>query len=1370
MTASSSPSLRENPTTEFDPFSGGEVIDWTSTTDSQREILTTVALGGEAASLGYNEAISLHFEGPLHVPTMKHAIATVTLRHDAFRAVFSDDGKIMTLLDCLAIPIDFEDLSDVSEDEKKARVERVAQEEGDRGFDLHNGPLARTRLLRLDPQRHALFVTAHHVIYDGWSAGVLLADLAVSYNALLNSREPAFEPASSFFEYANAEKAFAKSAEFEGDLDFWRDQYREPVQLLRLPRDGGHSTELHSEQQYEAGRYDHPLDTDLVEALRKLGREERCSLFVTLLASYEAYLFRISGQSDFSVGYPVAGQSLVEAGALVGHCVNLLPLRAKVDGQSTFRDLLRSVRQTFLEASEHQRITFGRLVKELSVQRVGGRIPLATTTFNLDTGIDNVEFRDLDFRLASVPRAANSFELGINASDLRTGYVLECSYWKSSFREETIARRMREFEVLMRDVVQRPRAKVSELQLLSEQDRSQVIECCNDTSLSFFPESASTVMELFDAQVSARPEAPCSTYLGRTLSYAEVGVLSRKFAKLLIERGVQPGSRVAVCIAHDETLPAVLLGVMRAGAAYVPIDPSYPAERVASMIEDAAPKLAVVDADSKKIIEACSLLSGEQIFCVDADDAETVDIESPMFPAVSGQDIAYVIYTSGSTGRPKGTLIPHASLANLLCATRHVAGHRPEDRCLVLASIAFDWLIWDLFVPLIAGSTCVIADRNMALDPKALIHILDRNDVTVFNATPATWRMLVDAGWRGKSNLRATTGGEDVSLELVSLLRSRVAELWNAYGPTETTVLTTLHKFESADPPVLIGAPLPNYRCYVLDERREPVPVGVPGELWIAGVGVSAGYLNRPELNQEKFVPDPFVVGKTMYRTGDRVRWHDPGLLQWLGRIDSQVKVRGYRIELGEIESVLCEVEGVTQAVARAVSGPEGNVLVAYVQAAREMDRAARDERAALWKRATEALGRRLPHFMIPTKVIFVDSFALGTTGKIDRHALPEVDVAGQDDGPGIGREGAHLRSSLAEPRTPVEEALMRAWSTVLKRPVSVFDNFFAIGGSSMDAIRIVQEASAQGLDVSPAAIVRHPSVAELARVAQLRVARTGVDKELVVLREHGSKPPLYLLHSLPGDLLHYGALVQALEDDRPVYGFQCLSALDAIPQEEWSVRSLAQHFASVVQQFQPKGPYHLAGWCFGGLVAIEVALALRAAGANVGLVGLLETWPYRTRRAQALRRARNVLRLGRNAMPVLRRKLQEQLSVGEPRKGRMDVFALDADSGPFRNRSEVYRRNRKAVADYRSTFFAGRVTLVRTANISELEESDYGWSAFATRVDVRTVNAEHEEILRVEHAPTVARVLQEQLASIEKASVQPPRSGATIRLAGITH
>jgi amino acid adenylation domain-containing protein/non-ribosomal peptide synthase protein (TIGR01720 family) len=800
----------------------------------------------------------------------------------------------------------------------------------------------------------------------------------------------------------------------------------------------------------------------LAASLKELARREGVTLFMLLLALFDVLLHRRSGQGDLLVGSPIANRARPETEPLIGFFLNTLVLRAQLDDTLTFGELLQRVRETCLGAYAHQDLPFERLVQELQPERDLGRSPLFQVMFTLQSASASApRFGGLEVEGASVDTGTAKFDLTLSMVDGPAGLTGSFEHSSDLFEPATIDRMIAELFTLAAGVVERPSARLGELPLLPADERARMLVEWNATAADYPRERC--VHQLFLEQVERSPEAVALSFEGSSLRYAELARLGHVLARHLVRRGVGPGARVGIAVERSLEMVVALLGVLEAGAAYVPLDPGYPRERLAFMASDAS--LALILTQEKLLAQLPD--GAAPRLCLDADWPTIAAAEdAPLMPRVGPEDLAYVIYTSGSTGKPKGVEIPHRALVNFLWSMRSSPGLTADDRLLAVTSLSFDIAGLEIFLPLITGAEVELASRELAADGAALGERIARSRITVMQATPSTYRLLFDAGWEG-APIKVLVGGEAVPRDLAAELCRRCSAVWNMYGPTETTIWSTLHRIEVGEATVPIGRPIANTRVYVLDRRGAPVPIGVPGELFLGGDGVARGYLGRPELSAERFVVDPFELkaDARLYRTGDLVRFRPDGALEYLGRLDQQIKLRGYRIELGEIEAALTEHPGVREAVVLAREDLPGQKrLVAYVVAGE-----AGPESGEL----RSFLGARLPEYMVPATFMRVERLPLLPNGKVDRRALPAPP------------SGTEIAEAAALPRTSIERRLAEIWQGVLRRAsVGTDESFFEIGGDSILAIQVVTRARQAGLGITPRQIFQHQSIAELALVA----------------------------------------------------------------------------------------------------------------------------------------------------------------------------------------------------------------------------------------------------------------------------------------------
>jgi amino acid adenylation domain-containing protein len=1032
----------DNDAEDFDPFAGGELDLTAPVTPEQEELWISVQLGGTPANLAYNQALALRLRGVLDTHLLRECLDALVARHEALRATLSGDGASLCIARSAGMTLRTVNLTDLPADARTRELAAARRNAVNEEFDLIEGPLVHATLLAVSQREHLLILVAHHLICDGTSWGVLLAELAELYAAHARGSAPNLPDVTPFSEYAAARLSEATSAEAARDLAYWQSQYKNLPPELELPLDRPRPPQ----RTFAADRVDLPLPPDLLRGLKSAAARQGASLATLLFAAFQAYLQRITGQRSFAVIMPASGQTIAGKKALVGHCVRTLPIRAEVDPSRPFHEHLRAVKASLLDALEHPRITCGGLLKTLPLARDPSRIPLSSVVFNVDSNAGAPPLGEVELSVESLPRAYESFELFVSVGVSGDEALIEACFNRALFDRSSIEQRMQEFVTLLGSVATDTAQRVGELELLGEQQRRRLL-VENNRSEALLP--TRTLCAQFCEQARLAPERSAVRSRGRRLSYGELERASAALAQELVDAGVGPGERVGVFLSRSVDLPVALLGILRAGAAYVPLDPDYPAERLAFITEDAGLRSIVSEREL-----AARLPQGALALLVDEQRPQGPrEIDASRLSAP-----AYMIYTSGSTGKPKGVVVEHGSAANILASVARRPGLSRDDIVLAVTTPCFDISVVELFLPLTLGAELVIAGPDEILDGVRLGELLERSGATFMQATPSGWRVLLDAGWAGKPTLKLVSAGEALGNDLASALLGKVASVWNGYGPTECSVYSTFD--EVTEPPATIGKPVDNARLYVLDQNLRLVPEGVTGELFVGGVGVARGYHERPELDQARFLDDPFAPGDgaRMYRTGDQVRWRRDGRLEWLGRNDSQVKVRGHRIELGEIEAALVDCAGVREGVVTVREDQPGDQrIVAYVR----LEPAVEIREAFV----REALGARLPAYMVPQHVVVLPRFPLTPNGKIDRKALPAPESAGN--------------AGQRPPASAIEQNVAREFRDLVgARAVGLDDDFFALGGHSLLALRLVARLRViSGVDVPVRVVFQNATV-----------------------------------------------------------------------------------------------------------------------------------------------------------------------------------------------------------------------------------------------------------------------------------------------------
>lgn len=1087
---------------DYDPFAETAIARVVPTTEPQREVWLADRLGREA-SLAFNEAIRLHFSGPLDVAALHGAVNDLVQRHESLRATVSTSGAELLIADSLTIAVDVIDLSQLDAAAQERAIADALVRVVETPFDLENGPLFRAQLLTKSATSRILLLSAHHIVCDGWSFGVIVSDLGQLYAKRVGTAATALTAADSFAAYASARNAELGCAEESAAEAFWLSKFSRSngeLPVLDLPT----SAPRRAWRSFRSAREDVLIDAALVAEVKKVGAKQGASFFATLLAGFAGLLHRLSSAEDIVVGVPSAGQSVTGQDSLVGHCVNLMPIRLPVLGSDSIKGLLTTTQTAMLDASEHQNYTFGTLLKKLALPRDNSRLPLVSVMFNLDQTIDanTLGFPHVQVEFSSIPRRFENFEIFVNAVQIDGGLRLETQYNTDLFSPTTMRRWLACFETILRAFVASSDTSVGKIALVSTADNAQLAKW-NATQIAF--SETTPVHRLFEAQVAKSANRVAIRFGSDTISYSALDAKANAIARALRAMNVPRGALVGLHSTRNIDMVAGLLGILKAGAAYVPLDPSYPRDRLQFMVDDAGIAALVCHAEHVAGANALSYPESRTLVLdrVQVTDAEMTSAAESANTAPN--DCAYVIYTSGSTGKPKGVLVPHRAVVNFVESMAREPGMTAADRIVAVTTLSFDIAVNELIVPLCVGAEIVLATRDEAGDGQLLSRLIESTQATVMQATPATWRLLLEAHtgaqskWtppRSAAPFKALCGGEALPTDLVQELLSRDIDLWNMYGPTETTVWSTCVQIKSSES-ISVGRPIANTAVHVLNAHGERCPIGVPGEIWIGGQGVTNGYHNRPELTRERFAHDPFAADANaqMYRTGDRGRWREDGMIEHLGRLDFQVKVRGYRIELGEVEASLMSHPAVARAVAIVREDRPGDVrLVAYVV---RNDMPSNDEKAL-----KEHVKSFVPHYMVPQHVVFLSSIPLLPNGKIDRNALPV---------PESGSLASTVSAQFVAPRNDIEQTVAELLETVLGMPgVSVHDNFFAMGGHSLLAAQLISQINRTlNVRMTIRTLFEKPTIAGLAAAAneQLKLGTTAQQISVEPLEDQSVAP-----------------------------------------------------------------------------------------------------------------------------------------------------------------------------------------------------------------------------------------------------------------------
>ncbi|MFO0760704.1 MAG: amino acid adenylation domain-containing protein [Byssovorax sp.] len=1141
----------------------------------------------------YNMALSIQLLGALDREALRRAFAEIVQRHESLRTTFSlVDGKPLQVIhDDAELSFVEQSLARVTEGTRLLAAKREAAIEAAQPFDLERGPLVRARLLELDPEHHVLLLTMHHIVSDGWSMSILEREVAALYDAFRQGRpSPLRELPAQYSDYAAWQRAWLDGPVLDTQLGYWKEALRGAPHALDLPTDRPRPTLPTHRGQNRAFMLPH----DLSEGLFALARKQNVTLFMLLLAAYDVLLHRYSGQDDILVGSPIAGRTVEATEGMIGFFVNTLVFRAQPLAEKSFTQLLGEVRETCLGAYTHQDVPFERLVRELSPERDTSRSPLFQVMFLMQNAPRETKVAATQTKKnlgADLGTAKFDLTLTMLEGEKHIGGYFELA--TDLFETATIDRMIVHFQNLLYSIVRNPGETVDALSMIDDGERLTLEVVWNQTGTDYPRDAA--IEAIFERQVDRDPDATAAVFGEERLTYGELDRRANRLARLLRERGVTRGTPVGLFARRSLDMVVALLGILKAGGAYVPLDPEYPAARLAFLIEDAElAHVVAIDALPPEVVTPS--------LAVIAPRGEALDRqEDTRLPAEPGGDrLAYVMYTSGSTGKPKGVTVPHRAVVRLVKET-HYARFDEDEVFLHLAPLSFDASTFEIWGPLLNRGRLVIFPAEKPSTERLGALIRDEG-VTTLWLTAGLYNATIDSDPEVLAPLRQLLiGGEALSVPHVAkglgvLTRTQII---NGYGPTEGTTFTCCHPIGPDDvkTSVPIGRPIANTTCYVLDPERRLCPIGVPGELYVGGDGLALGYLRRPELTEERFVPNPFDHERSsrLYRTGDRVRTLGDGTIEYLGRIDQQVKIRGYRIEPGEIEAVLAQRDGVKEARVFPLDYGGGDKrLVAYLVADGQQAPSADDLRAYL--------RGLLPDFMVPSAFLFLDRFPLTPNGKIDRAALPTPESVGR-------REG-----EIVPPHDELEATLVMIWRKVLKLPeVSVRDSFFDLGGHSMLAVQMVAELKKQtGKTVPLIALFSARTIEQIAALVRDE-AEARKWSALVPVRSEGSKRPFFMISRPNVNALGYMALGRHLDPDRPLYVLQYQYPEEyslGRPYTREEYEEWTNKYIELMRSVQPEGPYLLGGMCEGALIAFSMARSLEAEGEKIALLAMLDAWP----------------------------------------------------------------------------------------------------------------------------------------------------------------
>lgn len=1151
-------------------------------------------------STAYSVVGAVRLKGKFVLTAMEQSLHELIKRHESLRTNFpAIDGRpIQRIAPSLELPIKQFDLCEAPAGEQEAWAKQILTTEASQPFDIENDPLLRVGIIKIRETEHILLLNLHHLITDGWSMTVFGRELMEIYKALSTGSVPNLPPLKiQFADYAYWQRQWFQGDVLETHLAYWRRQLAD-LTPLNLPTD--HPRPL--VQTYNGSFVAAQLDENLLADVRALANAEGVTPFMIELAIFQVLLYRYTGQTDLVVGTPIANREWLQSESLIGSLVTTLALRANLTGDPTFREFLRRVRETTLEAYTYQSLPFARLVAELNPTRDTSYSPLAQVMFNvINVPMPSFDLGEMEFEQIEVDRAGTQFDLGFTLVDMSLQKSIRVEYNQDLFDRATIERMLGHYLELLRAVVRNPDHSIAKLPLLSTAEKHLLLEERNATGRAFNLDQ--TLVQAFETQVEKTPYATALFFTENAYTYSELNAWSNQLARYLIQKGIKPAARVGLYLHRSYDTVAAILAILKAGATYVPLDPDYPLQRLEFMVQDADLTAIIASSETAELAHKLCPLGSQVIDLATEKEAIKAQASNKLVSLDKANTPAYIIYTSGSTGRPKGVIGTQQGVLNRAAWMWRVYPFETGEVLCHKTSLNFIDAVWEIFGPLLRGIPAVILPASSVKDPDVLVKTLSSYRVSRITLVPSLLKVILETHpGLGKELLAlrlVVSSGEVLPAPLAHRFRGIVpqARLLNLYGSSEASGDSTYYEVTNQSPHdfIPLGNPMDNVELYILDAQLQLVPLGIPGELYIGGVGLALGYLNQPELTEERFLTNPFANGEKLYRTADWVRYLPDGNLQYLGRQDDQVKIRGMRVSTGEVVEGLKHYPGVVEAAVIVRQDQTGNnQLTGFVVPQKGTSIEMSQLRAFLTT--------HLPSHMVPARLENVEVLPLTPNGKLDKQALNRL----------VGATQA-VASEPVAPSNDLEAQLLAIWQRLLELPaIGMTDDFFALGGHSLMAVRLTAEIEKEfGLKLPLSILFQTPTPARLAAYIQDWCKETALGTEipyspLVPIQPNGSQPPFFCVHGIGGSVLRYSALANFMGEDQPFYG---LEALPGRSDKEvyGSVEALARYYIKAIQTIQPEGPYYLGGYSFGGTIAYEMAGQLTTQGHSIGLLGVFD-------------------------------------------------------------------------------------------------------------------------------------------------------------------
>lgn len=1304
----------------------------------------------EPGNRAYNLPFDYRINGELDELILEKTINKIVERHESLRTVIQSSGgePFQKVLEYSPFHLKVENLEHLTETEKNSLTAQYSEDNEMHIFNIETGPLFICRLIKISTTEWILLVNMHHAITDGWSVKILVDEMGIIYTALKQQKPIILNslPITNS-DHSEWQNGWLKGEECKKQLSYWIGELKGVPELLQLPMD----FQRPKNQTYDGNEVQFTIGKEMTQQLLFFSKKHEGSLFVTLLSIFNTLISRYAAQEEFVVGIPIAGRIYEEQESLVGMVINNFPLRITPLDQMTFPEMFEMCKRKFYMAYENQILPIDRIVDELKVTRTPNISPLFQVMFNLlDMFDEEISLGDSKMEIVDKRRKIAQFDFSLHIYETKKSLNCVLEYNTNLFKRSRIERMAGHFLELVQSLMQNPEQKIKKISILTENEKEVVLGAWNATTVEF--PRGKCIHQLFEEQVLKTPAIIAIRDDRKAITYTELNEKSNKLARYLHDSGAVEGSLVSICMERSTDILVALLAVLKAGCTYIPLDPIYPKDRLALILEDGNPALMITE---KKLLESLPQSETKNIFIEEYEAYKDYPGENANF-SVTPDTVAYLIYTSGSTGKPKGVQIEHFSIVNFLASMAKQPGIKSDDVMLAVTTISFDIAGLEMYLPILCGASIFVASQETSMNPDLLIQKIEESQATILQATPVTFRMLNSAEWSGSKRLKILCGGEAMPKELAYDLIHKCGELWNMYGPTETTVWSTVEKVEVDENDKIgyinLGKPIDNTFIYVLNTEFQPVPIGYPGELFIGGDGLAKGYFNLPAMTQEKFLPDPFcdLPGARMYRTGDLVQQTENGKLEFLNRVDSQVKIRGFRIELGEIESAISQFGTIKNNVVIVREDyPGDKKLVAYIIKAEagEIDIA----------ELRQFLKTKIPDYMVPSAFVLIDQFPLTPNGKIDRKMLPSpVDTAPQQT------------KAYIEPKTETEKKLASIWSDVLKiKQIGTDEDFFEIGGHSMIAVTLMVKIEKElGVRLPLAILFDNSTIQDMARLIDQKSERVSWGS-LVPIRSKGTKKPLYLVHGAGLNLLLYTTIVAGLDPDQPVFGLQA-KGLDGEDEPLYTIEGIAAYYNSEILKVDQSGSYALAGFSMGGQLAYEMARQLLIAGKKVTFLGVFDTVSENASDIHIQVVKRYILRTDRLFHQIswtigtfLKKPVNKKMEFvalkwkSLKQKITKDDYKLKPEGASLGKQSElpkylhkVHQANYIALEKYILPPYPGKLTLFRAMHQTFYikDPIKYGWDEFVKEMVILDIPGEHSTIFAPPNDVLFAKALQKCL------------------------